>query len=358
MKLSVLPLLACPAPRERGACGGALAPAPFHRLKLRHAEGDPEELRDGGLLCRTCGAGYPVLSGVAILVAKPEEYLRRYHRSLLRDLDRHGAMPVETRSWLVRRYSGARDQQDYGADFRYSQQFEEAADIARAMVPDAGALYGGFVEWLERVAGAGPYEVLGGWARELLRGPQLLLDAGCGCGGLLSRVGPLARAAFGVDFSFLAVLLARRALLRLPEAERTYRLVTRRGEWVERPLNLPHLTGGEIVVADAAALPFPPGLFDAVCSSNVVDIAGIDGPLDAAAAALRPGGTLLFTDPFYFRDGEAPPGDPRAAIDAAIERRGLRVERRQDGVPWVWSTYDRHWRLYFSYCLAARKAGT
>src|SRR5207247_89664 len=80
-------------------------------------------------------------------------------------------------------------------------------------------------------------------------------------------------------------------------------------------------------------------LFDAVSSSNVIDIAGLEAPLDEAARILRPGGTLLLSDPFYFRDGEAPPGEPRAAVRAALQARGLRVERELDGVPWAWATY-------------------
>jgi hypothetical protein len=34
------------------------------------------------------------------------------------------------------------------------------------------------------------------------------------------------------------------------------------------------------------------------------------------------------------------------------------VEAERDGVPWAWFTYDRHWRLYFNYCAAARSDET
>ena len=74
-----------------------------------------------------------------------------------------------------------------------------------------------------------------------------------------------------------------------------------------------------------------------------------------AARVLRPGGALLLSDPFYWRDGEAPEGDPRAAVRAVLEKQGLRVEEERDAIPWAWATYDRHWRVYFSFCLQARK---
>src|SRR5262249_34115237 len=161
---------------------------------------------------------------------------------------------------------------------------------------------------------------------------HMALDAGCGGGGLVARIAPAFQAVFGVDLSFLAVLLARRAVLHRPERERTYLLSVRRGQEEERPLSIPRAGTAEMGAGDCTALPFAEGLFDAVCSSNVVDIAGLEAPLDEAARVLRPGGTLLLSDPFYFRDGEAPPGEPRAAVRAALQGRGLRIEQDQDGV--------------------------
>ena len=354
MKHSVLPLLACPR-LPRPACGGMLTLHAPDRLPLRSAPGDPDEILEGGLRCTQCGAGYPILSGVAVLHPDGPEYLRRYYPAVLRDLDRHGQVSPAGRAWLTRGFGGSAGAEDYGADFRFSQQFEDPWDVARAMAEQPGEVYGPFAEWLRGISGHGPYDVLAGWAVEWVRERHMVVDAGCGGGGLLALVAPLFGAAFGVDLSFLAILLARRAVLHRPEAERSYFLTPRRGTEVERPLSLRRADNAELVVGDCMALPFADGLFDAVCSSNVIDIAGLDAPLDEAARVLRPGGTLLLSDPFYFRDGEAPEGEPRAAVRAAIESRGLAITAERDAVPWAWATYDRHWRLYFNYCLAARR---
>src|SRR5260221_6301228 len=91
------------------------------------------------------------------------------------------------------------------------------------------------------------------------------------------------------------------------------------GEEVERPLRVRHAENGELLVADCAAAPFAPGLFDAVCSSNVIDMAGLEKPLDDAARVLRPGAVLVLSDPFYFRKGEAPPGDPPEALHRPLD---------------------------------------
>jgi SAM-dependent methyltransferase len=355
MKLSALPLLACPAPGSRttAACGGPLALEPGRALPPRYAEGDGQELLEGTLRCSGCRTLFPVVGGVAILWPRPQDYIAKYHRSLTRDLERYGSPSPAARQWLKRQRRALRTE-EYGADFRFSQQFEAPGEVARAMREDADAFYGAFAEWV-RTAPT-PYDTLAGWARAAPR-RQLVLDAGCGGGGLLARIADAFAGAFGVDLSFLAVLLARRVLLHRPERERTYLLSTRCGTEVERPVAAQPAPNAEFVVGDCAAPPFAAGLFDVVCSSNVVDIAGFDVTLDAAARALAPGGRLVLSDPFFFRAGEQPEGEPVAALRDGLRRRGLRIEEEVPSVPWVWATYDRHWRVYFSYCVAARAEG-
>jgi len=221
------------------------------------------------------------------------------------------------------------------------------------MAPEPHARYGAFAEWLAGMHGENPYSVLAEWAAALPRRRHLVLDAGCGGGGLLARVAPAFGMALGLDRSFLAVLLARRAVLHLPEAERSYLLVLRRGEEVERPIRVERRDNAEFFVADCSALPLPDELFDAVLSCNVIDIAGIGGPLDEAARVLRPGGSLGVSAPFFFRDGHAPDGDPREAVRSRLRDRGLTLAAEKEGVPWTWATYDRHWHVYFNYCAAA-----
>ncbi|MCC2669479.1 MAG: SAM-dependent methyltransferase [Armatimonadetes bacterium] len=356
VKRSILPLLACPTAPGGANCGGSLSPRGIDGLPLREAEADADELLEGALRCGTCGTTFPILSGVAILHPQPEDYLGRFYHSLIRDVDRHGWLSPEARAWLTRRFSKDRRREEYGADFRFSQQFEDPWEVARAMTPDPARAYGPFADWLRANRGQGPYDILAGWAAELPSDRHLVLDAGCGGGGLVARIASRFGSAFGLDLSFLAILLARRTVLHRPEAERSYILRTRIDQELERPLSVKRADNAEFVVGDATALPFPSSLFDAVCSSNIIDIVGIDGPLDAAVRVLRPNGLFLLTDPFYFRTGQAPEGDPLKALRGHFRRRGLKLEAERDAVPWAWATYDRHWRVYFSYCAATRKS--
>src|SRR5438105_1044127 len=128
MKQSAVPLLACPAPIGLSRCDGALALQAAPGLPLRTANEDSTEILEGALGCARCDASYPILSGVALLVPDPENYLRRYYDALRRDLSRHGNVSRDADRWL-RQYTG-RDagRDDYGADFRFTQQFEAPWD--------------------------------------------------------------------------------------------------------------------------------------------------------------------------------------------------------------------------------------
>lgn len=355
MKRSVAPLLACPVSKGASFCEGPLSLVSGEGLALLASERDADEVLEGYLRCGTCGAQFPILSGVAILHPQPEDYLGRFYPSVIRDLDRHGSLSAPARAWLTKKFSRDTRREEYGADFRFSQQFEAPWDVACAMTPDPSRTYGPFADWLRAMKGHGPYDILADWAGELPVERHFALDAGCGGGGLVARMAPRFASAFGIDLSLLAILLARRTVLHRPEAERSYMLRTRIDQELERPLSVRQAANAEFFVADATALPFPSGLFDTVCSTNIIDIVGINGPLDAAVRVLRPKGLLLLTDPFYFRSGQAPEGDPVKAIRGHLRRRGLKIEADRDAVPWAWATYERHWRVYFSYCIAASK---
>ncbi len=100
----------------------------------------------------------------------------------------------------------------------------------------------------------------------------LVLDAGCGTGGLLRhlRVRQPAWVLTGIDFSPLACALAR-----------------------ER-------SGGEVVAGSITALPFADAHFEAIVSCDVVcQVASAELALQEFHRCLKPGGTLVLTMPAY-----------------------------------------------------------
>ncbi len=149
--------------------------------------------------------------------------------------------------------------------------------------------------------------VLRSLARTLPTGPTLVLDAGCGTGGLLRRLREAQPAwtLTGLDFSPIACELAR-----------------------ER-------TGGDIVQGSVAALPFADATFDAVVSCDVVcQVADPAQALREFHRCLKPGGPVVLTMPAYqwmfsYHDKEV--GNlrrySRGEVNALLLAAGFRIER-------------------------------
>ena len=139
--------------------------------------------------------------------------------------------------------------------------------------------------------------------------PRRVLDLGCGPGGALAAVArrwPAARLV-GVDVAARMLVAARRG-------------------WATTP-------HPALVRADATALPFPSGIFDAVTSHSFLYLApDRNAVLAEAARVLRPGGRLLLVEPWA---GPVAVGavvahcrDPRFLISVALWRTFNRVRGR------------------------------
>ncbi len=85
--------------------------------------------------------------------------------------------------------------------------------------------------------------------------------------------------------------------------------------------------------------------------------------LDDVHLALRRGGILITTDPYYWDTARASIeqwlggrlGEPSSdAMRNAISKR-FSLLAEQDMVPWVLKEYDRYFKLYFNHHLVARK---
>ncbi len=158
--------------------------------------------------------------------------------------------------------------------------------------------------------------------------PPLIVDAGCGVGRVVTDCAALAPAGrvIGVDLSPAMLDLARR--------------VGRGGRPVE--IDLAHLGFAEplrirprfrsnlrLLRGDVEGLPLADGCADIALSVNVVDRlpAGPDRTLEECHRVLRPGGRLIFTDPFNWTEARLWREYPDAAsVRKRIEDCGFSID--------------------------------
>jgi uncharacterized protein YbaR (Trm112 family) len=260
-------------------------------LRLERSDGGGEEIRDGALRCVRCGDRYPVVEGVAILVAD---------------------------GWR-----------------KVAQETHEVEDPLRLLGPHLLAHYGDLLPGGEREGlRLGDF-----WPRlgELpVEGLAVDLAASAGRAALgLSR-----RAGFtlAMEPSFVTARLARNALrsgrapVRIVE-EGAFQRVVEADLGALRPGPL------EVVVADPEKPPLPPGIAGLVLAANLVerqpDPAGF---LRRAASLAGRGGRLAVASPWTWWEEHAPRDRwigggverSRDALVALLEECGLAVESEED----------------------------
>ncbi|MFQ5914704.1 MAG: class I SAM-dependent methyltransferase [Nitrospinota bacterium] len=364
MRVSYLKHLCCPAPRPKrmGRCGGRLT-VEAGEIPLRPAEDDLDELLEGNVVCENCGAWYPVLGGVLILVSKPRLYLGGRFSSMMAFAGLHADLSVDARRWLLDQHFDLYEvpkQQDK-VDSNAVLHYERVSDLMSEL-----PLSQSFRAFLQEWDGKAPYDVLAEMGGRLQEVPEkgfyreknrLAVDAGCGAGGLVYRLAEHYETVFGIDLSFSSILLARSILLHRPRAFDQHFVRTERDAFVPRDLDRARLPNVELVVADCTILPFDDESADAVASANVVDVVHPHTPLREAARVIRRAGLLLFTDPFKIAAGtfSSVSRGPLEDTKNYLATMGLHSVAEQDFVPWIWYRFKRQVQIYFNYCAAFRK---
>jgi SAM-dependent methyltransferase len=366
MKIQTLPRLACPVP----GCGAGLEVGGFFDPGWSDSAGT--ELNEGILVCEACDSEYPVLLGVAILVADLHGYLW----ALWNEIDLAGrqtpnrGISHKMRSYLgvASAYSGQAEPAappEGGLDWTTSPYLRTHFDSA-TLTDD---LPGG---WLADAVSSAlseprdPYSFLIGTLKERLGGIRregLAVEVGTGAGRSAADLAADFEYSIGIDWSFPAVLSARRFHLGEPSRLDHYSMETEKGEYRRRPLESPPLLQNlDFVVADGLALPFASGAAAGAAALNV--LCAVPQPralLDELVRITAVGGLLLICTP-YWSDPQPPgpfgrspqalsgPDDLRAALAGNFT---IVAEDRM--VPWLLRLAKRRFNLHLCDCLVAVK---
>jgi len=187
----------------------------------------------------------------------------------------------------------------------------------------------------------------------------LVLELGCGVGRALFELAQKADAVVGLDRSG-SLLRAARVLLRGEELPYASKLA---GRSHARASVLAPAAAANVglVCADALDPPFSPGSFDRVAALNLLD--NVRSPralLHHLHQLAAPGGEILLSSPFSWRDGivdepERLPGpDPAASLRKEVQALGWTVEDEAD-LPWTLRRDARSETVYQVYFMRARR---
>jgi len=376
--------LRCPALTEEGLCASPLTLRPEKEIN-----GD---VRSGLLVCESCGECYPILEGVAVLVADVGGYLHAHAKGIrnwvpeamipagFREIVRAGleeALEIHGEEHQEEDLEAERVTSLYvmthflkGATSREEWWKPEAGD------PASGSFDPVFDELIRKHWEQGPFarisELL---TAELGSSRRSLIELGCGVGGLALALEPRLSAYLGIDSSFASIALARHLVLGAP-AHGEVRIP---GDLLNGPVSRPlppgshhggHSLGdgADFVVSDAVAPAAEPAAWDLCASLNMIDMLDEPEALPRVQHELLvDGGIAVQSCPYIWhprvarelreRLGLEGRADSAATVEHLYREQGFEMLRSAAHVPWLFFKHLRQMEIYSVHLFIGRKTG-
>jgi SAM-dependent methyltransferase len=356
--------LKCPRLKKSGACSGELA---LQAGKETILPGGASEVVFGTLLCQSCRAEFPILTGVAVVVPDPYEYLLQHVKGVSRWV-RDADIPRE----LIADFIAARDEIE-------SEHIEEDLEAERVtslyvmnhfLQAKTGNAWwkSGYkntspeiAEVVERFWDRGPFHKI-----SELWGPEKrsLVELGCGVGGLYTHLSGKLSRYLGVDSSFASIALARKLALGLPQPLQKDQKVLVPGdllngivsfdvkEFLMVPPKGEHLA--DFVVGDAVYPPVREKLWDVSASLNMIDMLSEPEVLPQLQRQMvRKGGLAIQSSPYVWHPETAKnvkkqtaQADSAHAVEALYKNAGFSINQSLSQVPWLFFKHVRQLEIY------------
>ena len=364
MNIELLTELACPSTLTGQRCQGGLkmAAAPQARFDAR----DSNEFVEGLLECSQCGACYPVLCGIAVLVPDPGGYLQNQYKTIIslafeHNLDISPAMRGYLHKIGAHLESGsqkAAEDSPRALSSYLRAHYDQSASLFESLRPDHPLAAFGTYYQINNV-----YSVLLSMIQPHLSASAKILDLGCHVGRLTRDLASQDRQVLGIDISFAAVFLARCAIRAWPTRLTEYETTGDGLKREKRPLNLPSLDKGDAIVASATQLPLKAAAYQAIVSANLIDI--LPDPialLHEIRFMLAENGFLAISTPYHSGASRAAlrwlGANSKMGVDQALRWRighHFNIIETRENIPWVLGEHARRYQIYINDCILAQK---
>jgi len=359
MKKQLISRIKCPKSNRSGSCGGRIG-VDQNLMAVRYA--DESEITEAVLSCESCGAAYPVICGVAIVVDNIQSWLRSNYYHILSGAHVSGGIGEELTAWLESFGWQLTNQpsSNYYEAPRWVNIFTATHyDTVPAGADDAtdiGRLLAGQPSVFDVIV-----DMLGQYLPAKV---EKALDVGTNVGGMAFRVAQFAGTVLGLDTAFNCVLTARRVQTGFPKPLVSYNRYLDGHQHDCREIG-PFPNNTEFMVASASPLPVNDS-FDLITVLNVIDC--VPDPevfLTSLYSSLNPGGFMLVTSPYSWGSDDVPVDrwiggtseqSSAAALIAFFKDLKLEIIAERDSVPWVLREHKRWYRVFYNHCVLVRKA--
>lgn len=327
----------------------------------------------GTLFCQDCGSEYPILAGIAILVADIERYIQ-FHVKGISALVEDSQIPEAYRDVFLEAKSAIEtgfteeDLESHRVNALYFMNHYLSATKAKKnpwwrpkkeFSPEIDRLVKNFWDH-------GPFSKIAEWTKSTKN--LNAVELGCGTGGLARYLGKTVKSYLGVDTAFLSIALARHINLgapyplpiQIPQDLYTGALPGKVA--LPKPLKTSNI---DFVVGEAENFPLIQGQYDLAIALNVIDM--IEDPSELPKTQyelLKNGGIAIMSSPYIWHEGvvrylrENLPKKittSSAAVEYLYEEAGFKIFKKVEHIPWLFLKHFRQIELYSVHLIAARK---
>jgi SAM-dependent methyltransferase len=397
--------LSCPRKKKNHRCGGDLVLNPEKKPKVGNAatpmmspQVTPEvfEVSTGELKCCLCGAKFPILGGVAVVVADVRDYLLTHVK---------GIAQVVADSEIPREYQ--REFLEAKAEIQI-EHIEEDLEAERVnalylmnhylrvsdLEPSSGKPWwksevGPSSELLDKLIREywdhGPFAQIGKWLSQLNAKSSVsgsnhdVIELGCGVGGLFLVLKPYSKSYLGVDSSFASIALARHLILGVPGPQGALRIPEDLlAGSVSRPIRLQRpgrVAPGQnslimdpkadFIVGDLANLPLRDGRYDLAIALNAIDMLDEPSKLpELKFRLLKKDGITVQSSPYIWHEAVAKRlrkripkdiKDSAKAVEWLYHQAGFKIDEMCEHLPWLFFKNVRQMEIYSVQIFLARK---
>lgn len=369
MLLTTLPRLRCPSTfDELPVCSGELTLTETTKKKA-------SDIISGTLTCQLCGASYPILAGIAVVVSNVERYML-WHVKGISALVADSEIPQEYREAFQQAKSEIEitateeDLESQRINALYCMNHFLSVRKSKANPwwrPQSNSFSAEIDHLVKKYWDHGPFAKIAEWTKGLKN--QQIVELGCGVGGLAQVFAGTAQCYLGVDSAFASIALARHIYLGAPYAlEIKFPQDLFTGP-LTRKLEVPKIRSKgdlDFVVGELENLPVKDSQFDLSIALNAIDM--IPDPRQLPKIQfdlLRSGGIAIQSCPYIWHKAVSEnlrkilPKKIRsssAAVEFLYEKSGFKIFKKVEHLPWLFLKHFRQIELYSVHLFAARKS--